>query len=111
MTRSTSSTRTTRTGISEVRSTAGGRPVLTEPARLCFIVEERYENDVMPGAVADVLRSWGHAVDVLRPNAEATDLWDLLPVDAARYDAVVLKTVSGGPGLSLLDAAAAVGIP
>jgi ribosomal protein S6--L-glutamate ligase len=111
MTGSMSSTRTTRTGISSVRTTIGGQPVLTAPARLCFIVEKRYEHDVMPGAVADVLRSWGHHVDVLRPDAEATDLWGLLPVDSARYDAVVLKTVSGGPGLSLLDAAAAVGIP
>jgi len=65
----------------------------------------------MPGAVVEVLRSWGHDVDVLRPNATAADLWDLFSVDSARYDAVVLKTVSGGPGLSLLDAAAAVGVP
>ena len=111
MTRSTSASRATRTGISSVQSTVGGRPVLTAPARLCFIVEKRYENDVMPGAVADVLRSWGHVVDVVRPDGSAVDLWDLLPVDSARYDAVVLKTVSGGPGLSLLDAAAAAGIP
>ena len=77
---------------------------------MCFIVEERYENDVMPGAVVDVLRSCGHHVDVLRPNGTVTDLWDLLPTDAARYDAFVLKTVSEGPGLSLLDAAAAAGV-
>jgi ribosomal protein S6--L-glutamate ligase len=108
MTRSTHHGTTT-TGLSSVRSTAAGT-VLTSPARLCFIVEERYEHDVMPGAVVDVLRSWGHLVDVLRPNATATDLWDLLPTDAAAYDAFVLKTVSGGPGQSLLDAAGAVGI-
>jgi ribosomal protein S6--L-glutamate ligase len=100
---------TTRTGISSVRTTAGGM-VLTTPARLCFIVEEKYENDVMPGAVADVLGSWGHQVDVLRPNAVVADLWDLLPSDSAAYDAFVLKTVSSGPGLSLLDAAGAAGI-
>ena len=87
-----------------------GEVLLTSPARLCFIVEERYENDVMPGAVVDVLRSCGHHVDVLRPNGTVTDLWDLLPTDAARYDAFVLKTVSEGPGLSLLDAAAAAGV-
>src|SRR3954451_1006100 len=40
----------------------------------------------------------------------AADLWDLLPTDCAKYDAFVLKTVSGGPGLSLLDAAGAVGL-
>jgi ribosomal protein S6--L-glutamate ligase len=39
-----------------------------------------------------------------------TDLWELLPTDVARYDAFVLKTVSSGPGLSLLDAAAAAGV-
>jgi ribosomal protein S6--L-glutamate ligase len=87
-----------------------GETVLTAPARLCFIVEERYEHDVMPGAVADVLRSWGHQVDVLCPNGTVADLWDLLFTGATRYDAFVLKTVSGGPGQSLLDAAGAAGI-
>jgi ribosomal protein S6--L-glutamate ligase len=87
-----------------------GEVLLTSPVRLCFIVEERYENDVMPGAVVDVLRSCGHHVDVLRPSGMVTDLWELLPTDAARYDAFVLKTVSEGPGLSLLDAAAAAGV-
>ncbi|MFP5346742.1 MAG: RimK family alpha-L-glutamate ligase [Actinomycetes bacterium] len=82
---------------------------LTSPARLCFIVEEKYENDVMPAAVADVLSSWGHQVDVLLPSANVTDLWHLLPTGAAGYDAYVLKTVSSGPGLSLLEAAAAAG--
>jgi ribosomal protein S6--L-glutamate ligase len=47
---------------------------------------------------------------VLRPNGTVTDLWELLPTDVARYDAFVLKTVSEGPGLSLLDAAAAAGV-
>jgi ribosomal protein S6--L-glutamate ligase len=87
-----------------------GEILLTSPVRLCFIVEERYENDVMPGAVVDVLRSCGHHVDVLRPSGAVTDLWELLPTDVARYDAFVLKTVSEGPGLSLLEAAAAAGV-
>jgi ribosomal protein S6--L-glutamate ligase len=87
-----------------------GEVLLTSPARLCFIVEERYENDVMPGAVVDVLSSCGHRVDVLRPNGTVADLWALLPTDVARYDAFVLKTVSSGPGLSLLEAAAAAGV-
>jgi ribosomal protein S6--L-glutamate ligase len=87
-----------------------GEVLLTSPVRLCFIVEERYENDVMPGAVVDVLVSCGHQVDVLRPSGTVTDLWELLPTDVARYDAFVLKTVSEGPGLSLLDAAAAAGV-
>jgi ribosomal protein S6--L-glutamate ligase len=87
-----------------------GEVLLTSPARLCFIVEERYENDVMPGAVVDVLRSCGHRVDVLRPSGTVTDLWELLPTDVARYDAFVLKTVSDGPGLSLLEAAGAAGV-
>jgi ribosomal protein S6--L-glutamate ligase len=87
-----------------------GEVLLTSPVRLCFIVEEKYENDVMPGAVVDVLRSCGHHVDVLRPNGTVADLWELLPTDVARYDAFVLKTVSLGPGQSLLDAAAAAGV-
>jgi ribosomal protein S6--L-glutamate ligase len=99
-----------RTGISSVRTTPFGTTALTSPARLCFIVEARYENDVMPGAVVDVLRSWGHQVDVLRPDGMAPDLWDLFLTDSAKYDAFVLKTVSGGPGQSLLDAAGAAGI-
>jgi ribosomal protein S6--L-glutamate ligase len=81
----------TRAGFSSVTRT--GRTVLTVPARLCFIVEERYENEVMPGAVVDVLRSWGHEVDVLRPNGTVADLWDLLFTGSTRYDAFVLKTV------------------
>jgi ribosomal protein S6--L-glutamate ligase len=87
-----------------------GEVLLTSPTRLCFIVEERYENDVMPAAVVDVLSSCGHQVDVLRPSGTVTDLWELLPTDVARYDAFVLKTVSEGPGLSLLEAAAAAGV-
>jgi ribosomal protein S6--L-glutamate ligase len=109
MTSQTTRSTTTRTGISAVRTTTGDA-VLTSPARLCFIVEEKYENHVMPGAVVDVLRSWGHHVDVLRPNGMVADLWDLLPTDGARYDAFVLKTVSSGPGLSLLEAAGAAGV-
>jgi ribosomal protein S6--L-glutamate ligase len=109
MTSTSRLSRATRTGLSSVRTTTGGS-VLTSPARLCFVVEEKYENDVMPGAVIDVLRSWGHQVDVLRPNGMVADLWDLLPTGAATYDAFVLKTVSGGPGQSLLDAAGAAGL-
>jgi ribosomal protein S6--L-glutamate ligase len=101
------SSKSQRTGISSV-ITIDDESVLTAPARLCFIVEERYENDVMPGAVVDVLRSWGHEVDVLRPNGMIADLWEL--TESGAYDAFVLKTVSGGPGQSLLDAAGAVGL-
>jgi ribosomal protein S6--L-glutamate ligase len=98
-----------RTGISSVVTTEEENS-LTAPARLCFIVEARYENHVMPGAVVDVLRSWGHEVDVLQPNGTVADLWDLLFTGSTRYDAFVLKTVSEGPGLTLLDAAGAAGI-
>ncbi|MCV2492011.1 hypothetical protein OF117_21925 [Geodermatophilus sp. YIM 151500] len=100
----------TRTGLSSVRTTVLGETLLAAPARLCFVVEERYENDVMPGAVVEVLRSWGHVVDVLRPTGTVADLWELLSTDSVPYDAFVLKTVSGGPGLTLLDAAAAAGV-
>jgi ribosomal protein S6--L-glutamate ligase len=113
MTSSTNSEQTRSSGTKQIDVSAireFGEVLLTSPVRLCFIVEERYENDVMPGAVVDVLRSCGHHVDVLRPNGTVTDLWELLPTDVARYDAFVLKTVSEGPGLSLLDAAAAAGV-
>jgi ribosomal protein S6--L-glutamate ligase len=114
MTNPTSSGTKGRTGATQKVDVAAirefGEVLLTSPVRLCFIVEAKYENDVMPGAVVDVLRSCGHDVDVLRPNGMVTDLWELLPTDVARYDAFVLKTVSEGPGLSLLDAAAAAGV-
>ena len=113
MTSSTSSSETRSSATQQIDVSAireFGEVLLTSPARLCFIVEARYENDVMPGAVVDVLRSCGHHVDVLRPSGTVTDLWELLPTDVARYDAFVLKTVSSGPGLSLLDAAAAAGV-
>jgi len=79
------------------------------PTRVCFIIEGKYENDVMPGAGADVLTGWGHEVDVLRPLGGATDVDDLDPFNGPRYDAYALKPVSGGPGLSILEAAAATG--
>jgi ribosomal protein S6--L-glutamate ligase len=104
----TRSSATKQMDISAIREF--GEVLLTSPVRLCFIVEQRYENDVMPGAVVDVLRSCGHHVDVLQPSGTVTDLWELLPTDVARYDAFVLKTVSEGPGLSLLEAAAAAGV-
>lgn len=76
--------------------------------RLCFLVEEQYRHDGMPVEVIRQLTSWGHRVDVLRPGSS------LLPVSeavrAGSHDAWVLKTVSGGPGLTLLEAAAAVGL-
>lgn len=98
-----------RSSVSLVMQTIDG-PALTSPARLCFIVEEKYENDVMPSVVADVLSRWGHDVDVLRPHAVLTDVSALTGADRA-YDAYVLKTVSSGPGLSILDAVGAAGLP
>ncbi|MGW1375733.1 ATP-grasp domain-containing protein [Streptomyces sp. NPDC002446] len=76
--------------------------------RLCFLVEEQYRHDGMPLDVIRQLRSWGHRVEVLWPGRS------LIPisrsVQAGSHDAWVLKTVSGGPGLTLLEAAAAVGL-
>lgn len=82
-------------------------PALTRPTRLCFIVEEKYENDVMPAVVADALTSWGHEVDILRPHSMLTDVSALL---GKAYDAFVLKTVSSGPGLSILESVGAAGM-
>src|SRR5258706_16280027 len=76
--------------------------------RFCFILEERYANKPMPLVVADQLKQWGHTIDVLQPYAAVTSLTDL---SLTAYDAYVLKTVSDGPGLSILEAAEAVGIP
>ena len=100
---------TRRGAVSSVMQTMEG-PALSSPARLCFIVEEKYENDVMPSVVADALSRWGHHVDVLRPHALLTDI-SALTETQGRYDAFVLKTVSSGPGLSILEAVGAAGLP
>ncbi len=76
--------------------------------RFCFIIEERYRNQPMPIVIADQLRQWGHNVDLLEPQETITYLSEL-PLQ--RYDAYVLKTSADGPGLSILEAAEAVGIP
>ncbi|GHC47492.1 ATP-grasp domain-containing protein [Streptomyces cinnamoneus] len=76
--------------------------------RLCFLVEEQYRYDGMPVDVIRQLTAWGHRVDVLRPGSSLMRLSEV--VRAGDHDAWVLKTVSGGPGLTLLEAAAAVGL-
>ncbi|MFD9126983.1 RimK family alpha-L-glutamate ligase [Kitasatospora sp. NPDC059571] len=76
--------------------------------RFCFLVEEHYRNDGMPLDVVRQLSEWGHHVDVVRPGGSLLDLNRL--VQAGDHDAWVLKTVSGGPGLGLLEAAATVGL-
>jgi ribosomal protein S6--L-glutamate ligase len=75
---------------------------------LCFIIEEKYRHERMPLVVANQLRHWGHDVDVLEPHATVIRLSDLV---TQRYDAYVLKTAAEGPGLILLEAAEAAGIP
>ncbi len=76
--------------------------------RFCFILEERYVQKPMPMVIADQLKQWGHEIEVLQPYAAVTSLTDL---SLTGYDAYVLKTVSDGPGLTILEAAEAVGIP
>lgn len=76
--------------------------------RLCFLVEEHYRHDGMPNEVIGQLTAWGHRVDVVRPGGSLLRMTEA--VDAGAHDAWVLKTVSGGPGLTLLEAAAAAGM-
>ena len=78
--------------------------------RLCFIVEEQYRDEVMPLAVAEELATGGHDVDILEPSASVTCLSQLTRYGEGSHAAYVLKTVSEGPGITLLEAAAAVGI-
>lgn len=75
--------------------------------RLCFLIEEQYRGDSMPLDVARHLSGLGHEIDVVEPGRSVVPLGALL---RAGHDAWVLKTVSGGPGLTLLSAASAVGI-
>ncbi len=74
----------------------------------CFIIEAQYRHELMPVAVARQLVAWGHTVDLLEPQTTITCLSHLTK---KTYDAYVLKTVSDGPGLSLVEAAEAAGIP
>jgi ribosomal protein S6--L-glutamate ligase len=76
--------------------------------KFCFLVEERYRTDGLPLDVVHQLRAWDHHVDVVRPGGELLDLSTL--IQRGRHDAWVLKTASGGPGLGLLEAAAAAGL-
>ncbi|MFD7663797.1 RimK family alpha-L-glutamate ligase [Streptomyces sp. NPDC059788] len=76
--------------------------------RLCFLVEEHYRHDGMPNEVIRQLTAWGHQVDVLRPGGSLLCMTEA--VRAGSHDAWVLKTVSGGPGLTLLEAAASAGM-
>lgn len=76
--------------------------------RLCFLVEEHYRRDGMPNEVIRQLTDWGHRVDVVRPGGSLLRMTEVVRTGA--HDAWVLKTVSGGPGLTLLEAAAAAGM-
>src|SRR5207245_9049136 len=76
--------------------------------RFCFIVEEQYRNDPMPMVIAEQLLQWGHDVDLLEPQTAVTCLSELAEQG---YDAYVLKSLADGPGLSILEAAEAIGIP
>lgn len=73
----------------------------------CFIIEAQYKHQLMPMAVARQLLDWGHKVDLLEPETTITSLTRFTKV---KYDAYVLKTVSEGPGLSILEAVEAIGL-
>lgn len=75
--------------------------------KLCFLIEDQYRHDSMPIEVVRRLTAWGHDIDVVEPGRSLVPLDDLL---GRGHDAWVLKTVSGGPGLSLFEAAAAAGV-
>lgn len=74
----------------------------------CFIIEAQYKHQLMPMAVAQQLINRGHIVDLLEPETTITSLTRFTKV---KYDAYVLKTVSDGPGLSILEALEAIGLP
>lgn len=75
---------------------------------LCFIVEDCHRDDRMPLTVARRLAEWGHHIDVFRPKGSVIRISEL--VQESTHDAWILKTVSGEPGLSVLDAVAASGL-
>ncbi|MEU2042743.1 ATP-grasp domain-containing protein [Nocardia niwae] len=76
--------------------------------RLCVLVEERYRNDGIPLNIVRQLRAWCHHIQVLRPGSQLMELNSLIQTGV--HDAWVLKTCSTGPGLGLLESAAAAGM-
>src|SRR3982074_1792609 len=86
----------------------GGCATGSGAMKVCFILEECYRHDGMPLEVARKMAEWGHDVDVLEPGKSVAMVSDL--VRESNYDAWILKTVSDGPGLSLLEVAAASGM-
>lgn len=77
--------------------------------RFCFLLEEEYRQSRMPMAVVRELTGLGHEVMVHEPRRAVVNLTEL--IGGRRIDATVLRTVSGGPGVSLLQAVAAAGVP
>jgi ribosomal protein S6--L-glutamate ligase len=75
---------------------------------LCFIVEEQYRRSRLPMAVVDQLVQWNHNCVILEPHAAIASISDL--IGDREFDAIVLRTLSSGPGLSLLQALAACGV-
>ncbi|MEV0297151.1 ATP-grasp domain-containing protein [Nocardia sp. NPDC050710] len=80
----------------------------TMTVRLCLLLEERYRNDSLPLHLAHRLQQQGYHVDIVRPGGHLLDLAEL--IDSGNHDAWILKTVSGGPGLGLLEAGAEAGL-
>jgi ribosomal protein S6--L-glutamate ligase len=73
----------------------------------CFILEEEYRNSRLPMVVVAQLAEWGHESTVLEPCSAVADVDELLC--RRDFSAIVLRTVSSGPGLSLLHALGAAG--
>ncbi|MBV9101040.1 MAG: hypothetical protein JOZ46_12265 [Candidatus Dormibacteraeota bacterium] len=79
-----------------------------KPLRFCFIVEAPYRNSRLPMAVVEQLRASGHECSVIEPQVAVANVNDL--AGDRDFDAIVLRTVSNGPGLSLLHALGACGV-
>jgi ribosomal protein S6--L-glutamate ligase len=97
-------------GLAAIGRARAAEEALRRSMRLCFIIEEEYRRDRMPLRVANQLTAWGHDVHLLHPQASATCLSALARAGDDHFDAYVLKTVSDGPGICILEAAAASGI-
>jgi ribosomal protein S6--L-glutamate ligase len=82
--------------------------VSNAPEHFCFILEEEYRNSRLPMAVVRRLTDLGHRSTVLEPSAAPVAIDQLLCRPS--FSAAVLRTVSGGPGLNLLQALGAAGV-
>ncbi len=81
----------------------------TGALHFCFIIEPAYRESRLPAAVIEQLGSMGHECTVIAAEGDVVDVEAL--ASRHRFAAAVLRTMSGGAGLTLLHTLGAAGVP